>query len=89
MRPTTIVLFLAVSLAACGRGGGRGDGGAATGAGGPGQAEAGSGAHPRPDAEPAMPFGPKSAEARVQDSALRMTGSRHRKHLAADTTEAE
>jgi hypothetical protein len=87
MRPTTIALFLTVSLAACGRGDGRGDGAAA--AGGPGQAEAGSGAHPRPGAESAMPFGPKSAEARAQDSALRMTGSRHRKHLAADTSEAE
>ena len=82
MRPTTILPLLAALLLACGRGSGAGDHGGATGAGEPGRPEARAGATGRPASEP-VPFAPRSAERRSQDSVLRMTRSGDRKRLEA------
>ncbi len=91
MRPTTTILpRLAALLLACGRGGSDGDhggAGGATGAGDPGRPEAQSGASGKPAAEP-VPFAPRSAERRGQDSVLRMTRSADRKRLKAGAAAA-
>ena len=89
MRPIFLLPLLAGLLVACGRVGGDGNGAAAGSDGRPGQSEAASGAPARASSEPAMPFGPRSAARRAQDSVLRTTGSRHRRNLAADSSEAE
>jgi hypothetical protein len=82
MRPTTILPLLAGLLVACGHSSGDGDHGGATAAGDPGRRQASSGAPGKPAAEP-VPFAPRSAERRAQDSVLRMTGSRDRQRLKA------
>jgi hypothetical protein len=91
MRRTTILPLLAAVLLACGRGSGDGDhGGAgrAGGAGEPGQAEAPSGASGKPATEP-VPFAPRSAERRAQDSVLRTSRSADRKRLKPAAASAQ
>jgi hypothetical protein len=82
MRPTTILPLLAALLLACGHSSGNGDHGSAAGAGDPSRPEASPGSSGRPATEP-VPFAPRSAERRGQDSVLRMTRSSDRKRLKA------
>ncbi len=83
MRPTTILPLLAALLLACGGGSGDGNHGGAGGASSaddPGRPQARAGAPGKPATEP-VPFAPRSAERRGQDSVLQMSRSGDRKRL--------
>jgi hypothetical protein len=76
MRPTTILAVSVGLLMACGRGSGGGE---------PAREAEAQTAAPGAAAAEYVPFGPRSAERRAQDSVLR-SGSRHRRNAVADST---